>query len=105
MLCAPDPDDTGPGAALRRSRRLLEVTQAIAATWEDPPRLYVVTGGAEPLARGDEVSVGQGSLRGIVRVVAHEQPRMRATHVDSDLDATTPETLARELWLAPPKTR
>ncbi|GAA2348416.1 type I polyketide synthase [Streptomyces cuspidosporus] len=103
-----------PGAeALRRTRRALGAAQAIAAHAAEPPRLYLVTRGARAVAPGEVADPAQSSLRGLVRVLALEHPRMRATLVDTapatgaDVDAgvedTWPADLAAELLAGAPE--
>ncbi|MDX3228053.1 type I polyketide synthase [Streptomyces sp. ME19-01-6] len=74
-----DPDTE----ALARTRRTLGAAQAIAARGAEPPRVYVVTRGARAVAPGEVADPAQSPLRGLVRVLALEHPRMRATLVDT----------------------
>nr|WTA00839.1 type I polyketide synthase [Streptomyces sp. NBC_00857] len=83
-------------SALRRTRRLLGIAQAVAGRAE-PPRLYAVTRNARKAGADDIVDLGQSSLRGVVRVLALEHPDMRATLVDADRDDTGQRDLAEEL--------
>jgi polyketide synthase 2/polyketide synthase 5 len=70
------PPGTDPGTtALSAARRLLAVAQAVTACWADPPRLYVLTHDAQS-------NLAHGAVRGVVRVLACEQPRLRATQID-----------------------
>lgn len=83
LLCgARSGADPGAGA-LRHTRRAIGAAQAIAAHGAEPPRLYVVTRGARAVAPGEVADPAQSSLRGLVRVLALEHPRMRATLVDT----------------------
>ncbi|MEU5028071.1 type I polyketide synthase [Streptomyces milbemycinicus] len=85
LLSGADPDaDPDPATeALARTRRALGAAQAIAACGAEPPRLYVITRGAQAVAPGEVADPTQSSLRGLVRVLALEHPRMRATLVDA----------------------
>jgi polyketide synthase 2/polyketide synthase 5 len=80
-------------AALTRVRRLLGVAQAIAGSWAEPPRLYAVTLGAQNVVDGDRVSFGDGGVRGVIRVLACEQPGLRATLIDLAPAVTAPDGL------------
>ena len=87
MLCGV-PSDAADGAttsAEQRARRILGVAQA-GARRSDPPRLYAVTRNAREVESGECADLGQGALRGVMRVLACEHPRMRATLVDADGD-------------------
>jgi phthioceranic/hydroxyphthioceranic acid synthase len=103
LLAVPDAAGDDPvseeaaAQALVGTRRLLGAAQAVAAAWADPPRLYVVTRGAQPIHAGDPVSLGQGAARGLVRVLACEHPRMRPTQLDVDPADGSYADLAAEL--------
>ncbi|MGO4426150.1 polyketide synthase, partial [Streptomyces sp. MCAF7] len=83
LLNGADTDADPATAALARTRRALGAAQAIAACGAEPPRLYVITRGARAVAPGEVADPAQSSLRGLVRVLALEHPRMRATLVDT----------------------
>ncbi|MER6615751.1 type I polyketide synthase [Streptomyces xantholiticus] len=68
--------------ALERTRRLLGIVQAVA-NCSHPPRLYVVTQGARAVETGETADPAQSPVRGLVRVLAHEHPELRATLVDT----------------------
>ena len=74
-------DDQGAHAPAG-SRRLLGVAQAAASTWAEPPRLYAVTSSAHRVVDGDQASLSDAGTRGVVRVLACEQPGLHATQVD-----------------------
>ncbi|MEV6026119.1 type I polyketide synthase [Streptomyces sp. NPDC052036] len=67
--------------ALARTRRLLDVTQAVV-NCPRPPRLYVLTRGARAIAPGETDDPGQSPLRGLMRVLAHEHPEVRPVLLD-----------------------
>ena len=99
--------ETGGGSALETAQRLgslsaLHVVQALEKTNRpDPPRLWLVTRGAQNVGPDAElVAPGQAPLWGLGRVIASEQGHLRCTLVDLDPAATpTPieEPLVREL--------
>jgi polyketide synthase 2/polyketide synthase 5 len=74
--------DANPAAALTHVRRLLGVAQAAIDSWARPPRLYAVTLGAQRAAEGDRMNLADGGIHGVIRVLACEQPGLRATQVD-----------------------
>ncbi|MEU8589262.1 type I polyketide synthase [Streptomyces sp. NPDC048664] len=69
------------GSALARTRRLLGVVQTLAAR-DDVPRLFVLTRGARAAGPGESEDPGQGPVRGLVRVLAHEHPALRPVLID-----------------------
>ncbi|GGO98880.1 type I polyketide synthase [Wenjunlia tyrosinilytica] len=107
LLCGAGPSTSGDPAtdaggdptvdALRRTRRLLGVAQALSAGSTEPPRLYAVTRGARAVEDGDAVDLGQSSLRGVVRVLTLEHPGLRATLVDADPGDADLNDVAEEL--------
>ncbi|WP_037785354.1 type I polyketide synthase [Streptomyces niveus] len=98
MLCgtAPATADDPTADAQRRARRILGIAQAVARS-DGSPRLYAVTRNARAVADGERVDLGQSALRGVIRVLASEHPRMRATLVDTDHGHPGLRSLAREL--------
>src|SRR5207237_5484044 len=84
LLCGAGPGTDPGAAALRRTRRLRGIAQAVAAGCPEPPRLYAVTRGARQVESADTIDLGQGALRGVVRVLAFEHPDLRATLLDAD---------------------
>ncbi|MFG2757960.1 SDR family NAD(P)-dependent oxidoreductase [Streptomyces wuyuanensis] len=98
VLCAPPADDAGPAAhALERTRGLLGTVQAVIRDFAAPPRLFVVTRGAQAVRPGEGVDPGQTALRGLVRVLAYEHPELRATLVDTGGDEAALGDVAAEL--------
>ena len=77
-------------ASLRRAQELgplaaLHAVQALAATAERPPRLWLVTRGAQAVGPDDPlVAPAQAPLWGFARSLAHEQPGLAPTVVDLD---------------------
>ncbi|MDI3287042.1 type I polyketide synthase [Polyangium sp. 15x6] len=92
--------------SLKASERLgsvavLSATQALAQMdWKQPPRLWLVTRGAQSLGTDAEpVSIAAAPLWGIGRTLPYEHPELRCTCVDLPSDAA-PESvsaLAEEL--------
>ncbi|WP_370747454.1 SDR family NAD(P)-dependent oxidoreductase [Streptomyces sp. MnatMP-M17] len=104
MLCGTSPattDDPTVGAQ-RRARRILGIAQAIAHS-TDPPRLYAVTRNARTVAAGETADLEQSALRGVIRVLALEHPRMRATLIDTDHNSPDLRSLAGELLADAPE--
>lgn len=98
MLCGTSPAtaDDPTADAQRRARRILGIAQAVARGG-GYPRLYAVTRNARAVADGEGVELGQSALRGVIRVLAFEHPRMRATLVDTDHGNPGLRSLAEEL--------
>lgn len=109
MLCAAppatadDPTADDPTAdARRRARRILAIAQAVARGGGSP-RLYAVTRNARAVADGERAELGQSALRGVIRVLTSEHPRMRATLVDTDHGPPGLRSLAGELLADAPE--
>jgi acyl transferase domain-containing protein/acyl carrier protein len=67
---------------------VLHLVQAVAGR-PKPPRLWMVTRGAWPVAAGDSVErPGQGALWGFGRTIANEHPELRPRLVDLDPGAS-----------------
>ncbi|WP_197084544.1 type I polyketide synthase [Saccharothrix sp. ST-888] len=103
LVCAPPRPGQAPDmTAFRRARRLLALAQA-AAVHSEPPRLYAVTRAARSLEPGQPPDLAQSALRGLVRVLAHEHPDLRATLVDADPADAGLRGVARELLAGAPE--
>jgi len=61
---------------------LLHLVQALGRIEGNPPRLCLVTSGAQPVAAGDPVSPAQAPCWGLARTVALEHPELRCLRVD-----------------------
>jgi acyl transferase domain-containing protein/acyl carrier protein len=101
--CEP-PSETGlawlADAEARGCGGLLYVVQALASgSFRDPPRLTVVTRGAQSMSGGAPVAVTQAVLWGMARSLAHEQDVFGCARIDLDPsgEAGAPESLAGEL--------
>ncbi|MFI8854775.1 SDR family NAD(P)-dependent oxidoreductase [Streptomyces sp. NPDC053499] len=91
MLCSRTTSTAQPhNEALTRTRRLLHITQTLAAR-TDPPRLHVITHHACKATPTDTVDLGQGSLRGLMRVLAMEHPPLRAALLDTHTGPGAPD--------------
>ena len=73
-------------SALRTTGSALDLVQALGrAGLEEPPRVWLVTRGAQPVApTTDRVAVEQAPLWGFARTVGFEHPELRCTCVDLD---------------------
>ncbi|MCR6485182.1 acyltransferase domain-containing protein [Amycolatopsis sp. OK19-0408] len=74
----PDPD---------RSARLVGTLSAVVAELAEkaePPRLWLVSAGAQSVEPGEPGDPGLAALRGFVRVLAFEHPELRVSLVDFD---------------------
>ncbi|MGH3958724.1 SDR family NAD(P)-dependent oxidoreductase [Mycobacterium sp.] len=103
------PADTSPGS-LESAIGLgpvsvLHLVQALAlAGWPDPPRLWLVTRGAQvtgtPDTDAEPVSIAQAPVWGMGRTVDHEQPELRCTRVDLSTGGGPEElrALFEEVW-------
>ena len=60
--------------------------------------MYVLTRGAQTVLPDEVPNLAQGGLRGLMRVIGMEQPRMRPTQIDVD-DATDVGLVARRAAL------
>ncbi len=77
-------------------RHLVRIVRELPDCPVDPPRLHVVTRGAQAVRSGDPENLEQAGLRGLMRVVAVEHPQLRPTQIDLD-EHTDVERLARQL--------
>jgi NAD(P)-dependent dehydrogenase (short-subunit alcohol dehydrogenase family) len=100
-LDAPEPEQGASRAAEEACAGLLHVTQALVAdAGDEPPRLWLVTAGAQPVGGArEEVALTAAAVWGLGRVIAAEHPELRFAAVD--LPAVDPgrevEALARLL--------
>ncbi|KAA0101254.1 SDR family NAD(P)-dependent oxidoreductase [Mycolicibacterium sp. P1-18] len=77
-------------------RHLVRMTQVLPDVAGEPPRLFVLTRGAQTVLPGEVPNLAQGGIRGLVRVLGMELPRMRPTQIDVD-DATDVNLVGAEL--------
>ncbi|MEV8099753.1 type I polyketide synthase [Kitasatospora sp. NPDC085879] len=103
LLCAPPaPEDDTGAIALRRTRRLLAAAQS-AIAHNAPTRLFAVTRSAHDPQPGQPADPAQSAVRGLVRVLTHEHPELRATLIDADRADVDLHRLAAELLTDPPE--
>ncbi|MDH6710462.1 acyl transferase domain-containing protein/acyl carrier protein [Kitasatospora sp. MAA19] len=103
LLSAPSaPEDDAAAIALHRTRRLLAAAQS-AIAHSAPTRLFAVTRSAHDPEPGQPSDPAQSALRGLVRVLTHEHPELRATLIDADPADVDLRRLAAELLTDPPE--
>jgi myxalamid-type polyketide synthase MxaE and MxaD len=76
-----------PSAALERCARALHLGRALTDGSAPPPRLLLVTRGAQPVGAVARPDVFASPLWGLGRALAVEHPELRCTLVDLDPDA------------------
>ncbi|MGW5719835.1 beta-ketoacyl synthase N-terminal-like domain-containing protein [Amycolatopsis sp. NPDC003865] len=76
-------DHPDPGYAEAVVGRLSEIVAELAGL-PTPPRLWLVTSGAQSVEPGERGDPGPAALRGFVRVLAFEHPELRVSAVDFD---------------------
>ncbi len=99
VLTGPTDGDADEQCAVRGGehvRHLVRIVRELPDIPVEPPRLYIVTRGAQPVLAGDPVNLEQAGLRGLIRVIGNEHPQLRASQIDLDGD-TDVEYLARQL--------
>ncbi len=87
--------DAGRAAADRSGRSVLHLIHALAQM-KQPPRLFLVTRGAQPVRSGEDVTFEQAPLWGLAATIALEQPELHCTCIDLD-PATSVEQAAQAL--------
>ncbi|MGQ4806992.1 Mycocerosic acid synthase-like polyketide synthase [Candidatus Entotheonellaceae bacterium PAL068K] len=84
---------------------VLHMVQALAqANWQDAPRLWLVTRGAQAIEESTPtLAVAQAPLWGLGAVIANEHPELRCTRVDLSPGLVPPDIqcLCEEIWLSP----
>ncbi len=61
---------------------IIHLVQSLAASAAPPPKLFLVTRGANAVAAGDAVAVAQAPLWGLGRVIVNEQRKFEARLID-----------------------
>ena len=79
-------------------RHLVRIARQLPEVNGDPPRLYVVTRGAQSVLPGDRPNLEQSGLRGLLRVIGAEYPHLRPTQIDVD-ERTDGKCVAQQLLL------
>ncbi|CAN1570694.1 COG3321 Polyketide synthase modules and related proteins [Mycobacteriaceae bacterium] len=77
---------------------LVKIVRELPDVAGDPPRLYVVTRGAQTVIAGERPNLEQAGLRGLLRVIGAEHPHLRPTQIDVD-DETDGKFVAAQLLL------
>ncbi|MCG8918745.1 SDR family NAD(P)-dependent oxidoreductase [Actinokineospora sp. PR83] len=80
------------------SSLVAQLTDQVDPGWQ-PPRLWIVTRGAAAVGADEAGSPDLAALRGLARVLAFENPELRATVVDLDADLGG-DTAAEGDWVA-----
>ncbi|MER6610077.1 type I polyketide synthase [Streptomyces sp. NPDC000927] len=103
LFAAPSAPDTDPvQGAQQRARLLLALAQA-ADEHCGAPRLYAVTRHAYAVTADEPGHPAHTTVRGVARVMAVEQPRMRPTLIDTDPGENGLRALATELLADAPE--
>ncbi|MGH7292900.1 MAG: alcohol dehydrogenase catalytic domain-containing protein, partial [Myxococcota bacterium] len=89
-----DAETTRKGADL--VRHLVRIVRELPDVPGEPPRLLLVTRGAQTVVENDVANLEQGGLRGLMRVIGMEHPGLAATTVDID-DGTDTKQVAAQL--------
>ena len=99
VMVAPEADGD-PEQSLSRGRELVEHLVRIAGELPNsegqPPRLYVITRGAQTVTPGERVNLDHAGVRGLLRVIGAEHPPLRPTQIDVDTH-TDADALAEEI--------
>jgi polyketide synthase 5 len=99
VLMAPTDGGQDGEAGLRGDecvRHVVRIARELPDAPGEPLRLYVVARNAQSVVAEDVPNLAQAGLRGLVRVIGMEHPRLRATQIDID-ETTDSEQLARQL--------
>ena len=99
VLADPAGDGTAADAAKRGVecvRHLVRIARELPEAPGEPPRLYVVARNAQSVVADDVPNLEHAGLRGLMRAIGMEHPRLRATQIDVD-GATDGEQVARQL--------
>jgi polyketide synthase 5 len=78
-------------------QHLVHIARELVETSGEPPRLYVVTRGAQAVLADERPNLEQAGLRGLIRVIGNEQPHLGATHIDIDETDGVAGSVARQL--------
>ena len=100
VVVAPPADDDPNEQCLSLGRELVErlvhIARELPNTQDEPARLYVITRGAQTVNAGDRVNLDHGGVRGLLRVIGAEHPRLQPTQIDIDAHAAA-DAVANEL--------
>ena len=79
-------------------RHLVRIARELTEVAGDPPRLYVVTRGAQAVLAGERPNLEQAGVRGLLRVIGAEHPYLQPTQIDVD-ETTDAKYVADQLLL------
>lgn len=79
-------------------RHLVRIVRDLPEMAGDPPRLYVVTRGAQAVLPDERPNLEQAGLRGLLRVIGAEHPHLHPTQIDVD-EHTEGKYVAHQLLL------
>jgi acyl transferase domain-containing protein/acyl carrier protein len=100
VFVAPPASGAPTEQCLSRGRELVEevvhIARELPNTEGQPPRLYVVTRGAQAVTAGDEINLDQSGLRGLLRSIGNEHPPLTPTQIDIDTH-TRADAVAQEI--------
>ncbi|OBC13555.1 polyketide synthase [Mycobacterium sp. 852013-50091_SCH5140682] len=65
-------------------RHLVHIARELPEVHGEPPRLHVLTRNAQPVLAEDAVNLEEAGLRGLIRVIGMEHPRLKASQIDVD---------------------
>ncbi|VBA41960.1 Phthiocerol/phenolphthiocerol synthesis polyketide synthase type I PpsC [Mycobacterium attenuatum] len=95
LVCPPRSADEaladGEQLELAQSRTLFVAGMVKTLSQRDVgsgPRLWIVTRGAQQVSFGESVTLAQGTLRGIARVLAFEHPELATTIIDVEAEGS-----------------
>jgi acyl transferase domain-containing protein len=77
-------------------RHVVRIARELPEVPGEPPRLYVVARNAQSVVAEDIPNLEHAGLRGLVRAIGMEHPRLHATQIDVD-ESADGEQLARQL--------
>jgi acyl transferase domain-containing protein/NADPH:quinone reductase-like Zn-dependent oxidoreductase/acyl carrier protein/NADP-dependent 3-hydroxy acid dehydrogenase YdfG len=95
------PEDQLPGRGADHVRHLVRIVRELPELGGRPPRLYVVSRGAQAVLPGERPNLEQAGLRGLLRVIGAEHPQLRATQIDVD-ERTEGKYIAQQLLCGSP---
>ncbi len=100
VLVAPPASGAPTEQCLSRGRELVgqvvHIARVLANIEGQPPRLYVVTRGAQAVTASDEINLDQAGLRGLLRAIGNEHPPLAPTLIDVDAH-TGADAVAHEI--------
>ncbi|NKZ09821.1 type I polyketide synthase [Mycolicibacterium septicum DSM 44393] len=77
-------------------RHLVHIVRELPEVHGEPPRLHVLTRNAQTVLAEDTANLEEAGLRGLIRVIGVEHPRLRASQIDVD-DYTDPARVVAQL--------